>query len=173
VIHPARARFAVAALVMLAMSRAHVGLAAPPDTPTTLSERVRGANTVVIARARDAVATWHTNERGDQIIVTRVLLDVEEPLKGSGGEPILMEIPGGTVDGVTLKVSGQPMVQRGDRAVFFLDQPQGGIQRPYRRAEGVLKLDGHDVVRGSTLRLAEVRQSVRSSAGKPVRSTGK
>jgi hypothetical protein len=65
------------------------------------------------------------------------------------------------------------MVQRGDRAVFFLDQPQGGIQRPYRRAEGVLKLDGNDVVRGSTLRLAEVRQSVRSSAGKPVRSAGK
>jgi hypothetical protein len=105
---------------------------------------------------------WLDTPRGDHIIVTRMQLDVEETIKGSVDTAIFMEVPGGTADGVTLRVSGQPVLTEGDRAVFMLDAPQAGTHKPHGRGEGVLKLDSDNNVRGRSLKLDDVRRAARA-----------
>ena len=73
-----------------------------------------------------------------------------------------MEVPGGTADGVTLRVSGQPVVNEGERAVFFLDTEVTGTHKPHLRGQGVLKLDSSNVVRNSSLRLDDIRRAARA-----------
>src|SRR5690242_8709225 len=84
----------------------------------TLDERIEGSQKVVVAHARSVNATWKENEHGDRIIVSHVLLDVEETLKGSAAaNAIWMDVEGGTLDGFTLRVSDLPTVEPGERAV--------------------------------------------------------
>ena len=107
-------------------------------------------------------ASWRENTFGDRLIVSRVLLNVEETLKGTpSNSPVWMEMEGGTLDGMTLRVSDLPELQPGERAVFFLDQGENGISTPHLRGQGILKLDNDDVVRGSSLRLDAIRTLAR------------
>ena len=135
----------------------------------TVNERIEDADRVVVARARSVSAMWQENSHGDRLIVSRVLLQVEETLKGLAEETVAMEVPGGTLDGVTLRVSGQPLMQPGARAVFFLDRGASGVHTLHRRGEGMLPLDENDVVRGSNARLNDIRALARSTAQERVR----
>lgn len=124
----------------------------------TLDERIAGAQRVVVASARSVDASWRENTYGDRVIVSRVLLNVEETLKGSAtSNAIWMDLEGGTLDGFTLRVSDLPDVRTGERAVFFLDQGENGIATPHLRGQGILKLDPDNVVTGSSLRLDVIR----------------
>jgi hypothetical protein len=147
----------VAAGVCLASVLGAAALSAAPEKVVTVKERVRGASAVVVARARTVAPEWRQNSHGDQLIVSRVELEVEETLKGTPSDVRWLELEGGTLDGVTLHVSDMPSMQSGERAVFFLD---GGptAHKPHLRGQGVLKLDGQNVVHGSSLRLDEVRR---------------
>jgi hypothetical protein len=128
----------------------------------TLDERIAGAQKVVVASARSVDASWRENTYGDRLIVSRVLLNVEETLKGTpSNSPVWMEMEGGTLDGMTLRVSDLPELQPGERAVFFLDQGENGISTPHLRGQGILKLDHDDFVRGSSLRLDAIRTLAR------------
>jgi hypothetical protein len=128
----------------------------------TLDERITGAQRVVVASARSVDARWRENTYGDRVIVSRVLLDVEETLKGSAsGNAIWMDLEGGTLDGFTLRVSDLPDLAAGERAVFFLDQGENGVAIPHLRGQGILKLDRDNVVTGSSLRLDAIRTLAR------------
>ena len=126
----------------------------------TLAELAAGADRVVVATARSVTPEWRVNIHGDRIIVSRVQLEVAETLKGATDPTVAMEFDGGTLDGLTLQVSSQPLVQAGERAVFFLDAGDTGIFKPYLRGQGILMLDERDVVRGSQLQLGEIRSTV-------------
>jgi hypothetical protein len=124
----------------------------------TLDERLSGAQRVVVASARSVDAGWRENSYGDRLIVSRVLLNVEETLKGSvTSKAIWMDLEGGTLDGFTLKVSDLPDLRPGERAVFFLDQGENGVAMPHLRGQGILKLDQDNMVTGSSLRLDVIR----------------
>ena len=127
----------------------------------TLDERVAGAETIVVATAREVTAEWRENEHGDRLIVSRVLLDVEETMKGAADPTVWMEMEGGTIDGLTLKVSSLPLVVGGERAVFFLDRGPGTMRVPHLKGQGILFLDDRNFVRGSSLRLDEIRTHAR------------
>ena len=129
----------------------------------SLDERISGAERVVVAKTRTVRAEWRENDHGDRLIVSRVELDVEETIKGDADTTIAMEVDGGTLDGYTLRVSSLPMVQAGERAVFFLDRGNGGVHLPHLRGQGILFLDDTDVVRGSSLRLSEIRTRARGA----------
>ena len=129
----------------------------------TLDERVAGAERVVVARTRAVRAEWRENSHGDRLIVSRVELEIEETLKGTADRTVWMEVEGGTLDGYTLRVSSLPMMQPGDRAVFFLDRGNGGLHLPHLRGQGILFLDDDNVVRGSSLRLSEIRTRARAA----------
>jgi len=150
----------VAAAILIGLSSAGMGLEASSAAQTSsLNERIKGADKVVVATAREVASSWRTNEYGDRIIVTRAHLEIEEVLKGAGTDSVVMEVTGGTLDGITLRVSGQAVMSVGDRAVYFLERPQGGVSKPYHRGEGVLKLDSNNFVRGSAVSLGEVRMA--------------
>lgn len=141
-----------------------LALAAPAlaAAPQTAADRAAGAaDRVVVATARRVTSAWRETEHGDRIIVSQVLLEIEETLKGGGPSSALLEVDGGTVDGFTLRVSGLELMQVGERAVVFMDAVEGGRHVPHARGEGILMLDSDNGIRGSQLRLDDIRSRVR------------
>jgi hypothetical protein len=126
-----------------------------------ISQRMKGAERVVVATATRVNASWRRNTHGDQLIVSQVLLQVEETLKGSPGSSAVMEMEGGTLDGFTLRVSDLPEMKVGDRAVFMLDGGSASAQAPHLRGQGILKLDDANHLAGSSLVLNDIRRMSR------------
>ncbi len=126
-----------------------------------IPERARGARSVVVARAIEVAPVWQANEHGDLLIVSQVHLQVEESLKGDPGSSFWMSVEGGTLNGVTLRVSSLPSLAVGERAVFFVDDLPDGRRIPHLKGLGILKLDDAGQVRNSSLHLSDVRTLVR------------
>lgn len=152
---------AVATLLVFCGAAAAVG--ASEDRPRPIDERLHGSAKAVVATAKSIDARWHKNSHGDRLIVSRILLQVEETLKGDSAEFVVMDLEGGTLDGNTLRVSDLPRLQPGERAVFFLDETGDAIHAPHLRGQGILKLDEKNLVRGTSLHLDEIRRVARDS----------
>lgn len=135
------------------------------QAPPGISERVRGAERVVVASVSDVTASFASNEYGDQLIVSQVSLSIEESLKGKPEHSIVVEVDGGTVGDLTLEVSSLPRMTPGERAVFFVTTNKKGKYVPHMRGLGILKLDGQNRVKGSSLDLATIRQAA-AAAGR-------
>lgn len=144
----------LAILPMLAGSSVMAASGRPVDIP----ERIRGAGRVVVAQVTTLRADWRTNSFGDQLIVSRVALHVEETLKGTPAATLALDLEGGTIGDLTLHVSSLPALSTGERAVFFLDPTSDGANLPHLKGLGILKLDANNVVRGSSLRLDDIRR---------------
>ena len=127
-----------------------------------IEERARGAERVVVASVTETMSRYERNEFGDEMIVTYAHLTVEEALKGNHG-PVTFAMEGGTVDGMTMRVSSLPTLGKGERAVFFLTAGRAGEFRPHLRGQGILKLDGNNRVPGSSLTLDQIRQSAHAA----------
>jgi hypothetical protein len=148
------------ALVCVSAStvRAEVG------PPTDLAAHSRGAGKVVVARISLVHSAFATNRFGDQLIVSNAVLEVLETLKGAPESVTSVTVEGGTVGDLTLKVSDMQELKEGDRAVFFLDADGNG-NVPHGRGRGILQLDDDDMVKGSRLTLAQVKDAVRGANG--------
>ena len=96
------------------------------------------------------------------MIVSRTLIHAGETLKGTASNAIWIDVEGGTVDGVTLRVSGSPSFKPGERAVFFLKRNADSSYTLQQNGLGVLKLDDRDVVRGTTIALDDIRTAASS-----------
>jgi len=132
----------------------------PGQQPVTIEERARGAERVVVATVTDVTSRYERNEFGDELIVSRATLAVEEALKGTT-DTATLEYEGGTVGGVTLHVSSLPALARGERGIFFMTRGKRGELRPHLRGQGILKLDRSNHVQGSSLTLDDVRRMSR------------
>jgi hypothetical protein len=150
-------------LVFGALITTAIPCLASSERPATIEERARGANRVVVATVAETTARYERNEFGDELIVTYARLAIEEVLKGQSG-PVTVALEGGTVDGITLRVSSLPSLSKGERAVFFVTPGRGGEFRPHLRGQGILKLNAEDRVPGSSLTLNQIRQSARAAA---------
>lgn len=126
--------------------------------PIDIPERIHGSDKVVVAAASSVTPTLRQNAYGDQLIVSQVLLQVEETLKGDPQGSVLLALEGGTVGGVTLTVSSLPDLKPGERAVFFLDRSGNNEHVPHLKGLGILKLDQTNQVQGSGLRLEDIRR---------------
>lgn len=145
-------------LIFCSVAGASQGRAVP------LEERAQGASQVVVATVTSVTPRWDVNAYGDRLIISRLSLRVDETLKGAAAAAVSMDLEGGTLDGVTLRVSALPALELGERAVFFLDARAGGVYQPHLAGQGILELDDADFVRGSNLTLATVRSVVRQAA---------
>src|SRR5580765_732903 len=116
-----------------------------------LSDRIHGAQQVVVAHTTKVTPKWKRNEYGDTLIVSEVELQVDETLKGKAAKTVTVDVEGGTLNGVTLKVSSSPEMAVGERGVFFLDETPSGSHVPHLKGQGILKLDNTDQVTGSSL----------------------
>ena len=145
-------------------------VSAQSNNPTDLPTRARGAKRVVVGHILDVQAQFQTNRFGDRLIVSNVLLEVTETLKGAPAATLKVAVEGGSVGDLTLKVSDLPAVHPGERGVFFLDDEAGGTTHvPHDRGRGVLKLTEAGQVEGTTLTLDAVRQQVRDALGQGAR----
>ena len=132
--------------------------------PASLPDRARGAERVVVGRVASSQSVWRVNEQGDRLIVSVLRVVASETLKGDIQSTIDVEVEGGTIGDLTLKVSDLPALGPGDRAVFYLRRNVRGVMVPHGRGEGLLKLDPSDRVPGTSLTLDEVRRTVRAAA---------
>jgi hypothetical protein len=145
-------------LIFCSVAGASQGRAVP------LEERAQGANQVVVATVTSVTSRWDVNAYGDRLIISRLSLRVDETLKGVAAAAVSMDLEGGTLDGLTLRVSALPALELGERAVFFLNPKAGGVYQPHLAGQGILELDDADFVRGSNLSLATLRAIVRQAA---------
>jgi hypothetical protein len=118
-----------------------------------------------VGRVASSQSVWRVNEQGDRLIVSVLRVVASETLKGASESAIDVEVEGGTIGDLTLKVSDLPALVPGDRAVFYLRRNARGAMVPHGRGEGVLKLDTSDRVPGTSLTLDEVRRTVRAAEG--------
>src|SRR5688500_4537972 len=136
------------------------GLAATAAAqPRDIAGDAKKADKVLVAVVEDVSPRFAVNEFGDRLIVSEVWLRVEETLKGTHLNLVPMEVEGGTVGDVTLRVSDLPALQKGERGVFLLDTATGK-NRPHGRGDGILKLDRSDRVAGTNMRLADLKASL-------------
>jgi hypothetical protein len=153
-------RSAMLALLLVA-SGAAPSLAEPP---TPLQQRFQGAQRAVVGKVAVVQPRWDRNEWGDQLIVSRMTVEVEETLKGFSARRLEVDIEGGTLDGLTLHVSHQAELAPGDRAIFILNETTTGVHTPHRKGLGLMRLDGNNRVEGTFTTLADVRTAARSAA---------
>jgi hypothetical protein len=131
------------------------------DPAAQLAERADGAERVVVGRVNSVTGAWRTNDFGDRLIVSTVRVSVEESLKGDAATTLDVEVEGGTVGNLTLRVSDITPLAPGDRAVFYVRRNARGAFIPHRRGAGLLRLDRSQRVAGSSLTLEDVRRAVR------------
>ena len=136
------------------------GAEAPP------AARARGAEQVVVGRVSAVTPVWRDNDFGDRLITSIVRVTVDETLKGAQRQSIDVEIEGGTIDGLTLRVSDLDTFAPGDRAVFYLKQNRRGALVPHQRGLGLQKVDAAGRIRGSSVTLDQVRRDVRAGAAR-------
>jgi hypothetical protein len=89
-----------------------------------LPELVYRSDRVVLARVVSVRSAW---DAAHEHIDTRVEIQVDETWKG-GAAPsgrIVVTTPGGTADGITMRVIGAPRFSEGERAVLFLKGTPG------------------------------------------------
>ena len=129
------------------------------------AERARGAEQVVVGRVSVVTPVWRDNDFGDRLITSIVRVTVDETLKGAQRQSIDVEIEGGTIDGLTLRVSDLDTFAAGDRAVFYLKQNRRGALVPHLRGLGLQKIDAGGRIRGSVT-LDQVRRDVRAGAAR-------
>ena len=147
--------------VLLACATVAVSLRGQSGPDPALRERARDAGRVVVARILDVRGQFESNRFGDQLIVSHAVLEVLETLKGAPVPVVNLAIEGGTVGDLTLRVSDLPSLEKGERAVFFLDATASGEYVPHGRGHGVaLKLTADDRVAGAQLSLSDVRDQV-------------
>ena len=151
-----------AGVVCAAILMSSAALSASVGPPAGIGERAKKAQKIVVAKVVAVESAFGVNDHGDQLILSHVTLQVEETLKGPHLDAMAMTIEGGTVGGLTLKVSDMPVLQRGERAVMFLDGHYND-HVPTDRGNGVLKLDRSNKVDGTAVTLDDVRDIVRSA----------
>ena len=141
-----------------------VAAAAGQDRLVDLSTRASSAQRVVLASVSELRSALEVNAYGDQVIVSHLQLQVQETLKGPAVNTVSLAMEGGTVGGLTMRVSDMPAMQVGERAVFFVDAGPSGEFQSHGRGLGILRVDSTNRIVGSSLMLDDVRGIVRRAA---------
>jgi hypothetical protein len=131
-----------------------------PSIPVDV--RAKGSQTVVVATVTAVHPRFGTNSFGDQVILSDLQMDVAETMKGQAGATLTVTVEGGQIGDLTLKVSDMPVMQPGERAIFFLERSAGNLVL-HGRGSGVLKVDRGDRIPDSNLTVDDVRRTVRAA----------
>ncbi len=156
-----------AALCLLSLLTSGAVLESFQLPSVSLADRTRGAERVVVGHVASVNPVWRNNEFGDRLIVSVVRVAIEETLKGQTGPAVDVEVEGGTIGGLTLRVSDLDSFTPGDRAVFYLRRSPRGAFVPHRRGLGLLKLDRSQRVAGTGVTLDEIRRAAIEGGGRP------
>jgi hypothetical protein len=76
---------------------------------------------------------------------------------------VVVTLEGGTVGDLTLKVSDMPTLEKGKRAVLFLNSAPGGGYVPHGRGSGVVEVDATDRGVEEDLTVDNIRTAVKAA----------
>ena len=94
----------------------------------------RNADTIVTGRVEDVRAQWSDDGK---TIVSRATVRVADAVKGPpAARQIIVEVPGGEIDGIGFRVSDVAVMSPGEQVLLFLKD--GGQTRTGGRRYGVL-----------------------------------
>jgi hypothetical protein len=147
-------------LLLYALAIAAVSAQAPS---VDVGMRAREAAHVVVGTVVDVTSRFDTNEYGDRLIYSDVLVDVSETLKGTPTNVLTVTVEGGEVGTLALHVSDFPVMRRGDRMLCFLDRSRRGEWVPHRRGLGILKMDASGRMQDGQVTLSELRAIVQNA----------
>jgi hypothetical protein len=85
----------------------------------------------IIAQGRVA-SSWPAWDGGHKYIWMHYRIDVLDPIRGNPGASVVVSEPGGSLDGVSMSISGAPGYAVGEEAIVFLYRTPIG----YLRATG-------------------------------------
>jgi hypothetical protein len=156
----ARAAFLICSLACLFAAPAQAQRQVPHG------ERARGAEQVVVGRVSTVTTVWRINDFGDRLITSVVHVIVEETLKGASQQSVDVEVEGGTIGDLTLRVSDLDTFASGERALFYLQHSRRGTLVPHLRGLGLQKIDQAGRIRGTSTTLDQVRNEVRAATGR-------
>jgi hypothetical protein len=105
--------------LILALLLATTATRASAQELLSLDEMIVAAPSIVVAtvESRRAEVEYYGTSR---LIITKVTLRVEQTIKGSAPQTLVVEVLGGTLGDTTLRVSHVPEFRVGDRDVLFL-----------------------------------------------------
>ena len=86
--------------------------------PEDLAALAKGADRIVVGKVSEVHSAFGRNRHGDQVILSQVALEITETLKGTAATLLSVEIEGGTVGDLTLRVSDMPELTPGERGVL-------------------------------------------------------
>jgi hypothetical protein len=112
---------ATALVVAFAATSARATTVIAPD----FDSLVKGADYVARAAVKSVTSEYRTTPHG-KAIFTKVELQVLEAITGTPPQPLVLELLGGTVDGVTMRVEGVPLFHVGDEDILFVQN--NGLQ---------------------------------------------
>jgi len=87
--------------------------------PPSFESLVSQADYVVRAKVTAVTSQWQVDGANTHIM-TSVTLAVSDVIKGTPPQPLVLQMLGGTVDGVTMRVEGAPRFNVGDENIFFI-----------------------------------------------------
>lgn len=133
-------------------------LSADTAVPTDLATRLRGASRTVVGSVARLEPRMVRTPRGDELIVTRTWVRVEEALKGRADTYLAVDVEGGTFGDISMRASDITPLAVGERAVLLVEPTADGGWRLYRRGLGLLRLTPDNRVRDLGVSLAELRR---------------
>jgi hypothetical protein len=86
----------------------------------------------IIAHGR-VISSWPAWDSGHKYIWTHYRIEVLDPIRGNPGASVVVSEPGGSLDGVSMSISGTPDYAVGEEAIVFL----------YRTPIGYLRATGY------------------------------
>jgi len=94
------------------------------------------AQTIIIGTVQSTNSYWNEDRTA---IMTDIAVKIDESLKGmEAGTIITIQVQGGIVDDIAMRVSDTPVFEEGEEVLLFLNEKDGtpGIQRLAARAQG-------------------------------------
>lgn len=124
----------------LGLLLAHTAAYAAPLAvrPLSIRELALMADTVVIGRIALLRPDAGTTEAG---IATRIVVDVEQVLKGTAGPAVTLVQPGGERGGVVATVGGAPSFTAGEHVLLFLTRRPDGALRVAHLYQGKFSIE--------------------------------
>ena len=118
----------------------------------------------IIAHGR-VISSWGAWDSGHKYIWTHYRIEILDPIRGNPGASVVASEPGGSLDGLTMRISGAPDYAVGEEAIVFLYRTPIGYLRATGYGQGKytvthgrihanmhgLELLKHDASRGAAL----------------------
>lgn len=136
-----KSRFTREAITCAVAVLFYFGLARGAVVYKDVGELTAESNRIVIGDVTEVTSFWN-QERA--LIKSRIIVNVDDYLIGEGPGTETLEMDGGTVDDMSLRVSVLPMFEAGDRVLLFMGDTEIGLVGHF---QGAYLTDGEQVAR--------------------------